>query len=97
MVSLTGKADARAMSDKKLLQEALQIISAFIDGEYCPLHTNRRDGESCRDAFSRIQGVPCRGCNQCEAREFLRRVVKNRSDVAEYRKLKRKAKKALNV
>lgn len=70
------------MSDKKLLQEALQHISGFIDGEYCHRYAMRKDGESCSDAFSRLQGVSCRGCSQCEARKFLRRVVKIRSDVS---------------
>jgi len=57
-----------------LLQEALHHIDALIDGEYCSFSDRRKKGETCREAQTRIQGVPCAGCASCEARAFLKRV-----------------------
>ena len=61
-------------TNASLLNEAIRHIRGLVDGEFCPLFSNRKKGETCRQAQSRIQGVPCAGCAQCEARDFLARV-----------------------
>jgi hypothetical protein len=53
--------------------EARRLMADFIDGEVCNFEYMRREGETCREARTRQQGVPCVGCPQCEARAFLRR------------------------
>jgi hypothetical protein len=60
------------MSAEQDLKEAINIIKSFIDGEYCVWASERRRGETCRAFRTRVQGMNCWGCNQCEARSFLK-------------------------
>lgn len=63
-----------ARDAEALLQEACRRLDALIDDEACSFSADRRDGETCRESRTRIQGVPCAGCAQCEGRAFLKRV-----------------------
>lgn len=55
------------------LDEAVRHIKALMD-EGCSFIDRCKPGETCREAQTRIQGVPCSGCANCEAREFLKRL-----------------------
>jgi hypothetical protein len=59
---------------KEDLREAIRLIRMFVDGEYCTFHYDRKDGETCKEAQSRKQGVPMPGCDQCQARDFLKKM-----------------------
>jgi hypothetical protein len=57
-----------------LLQEAIDHIQCLVDGEHCAWGAERKAGETCREFRTRQQGVPCAGCFECEARDFLKKV-----------------------
>ena len=55
-------------------EEAVRLIQYLMD-EGCSFMDRRKPGETCREAQTRIQGVPCQGCANCEARDFLTRIA----------------------
>lgn len=56
------------------IDTALRLIDSLIDGETCHFSWLRHEGESCADARTRQQGVPCVGCDHCRGREFMQRM-----------------------
>jgi len=60
------------------LKEATRLVERLVD-DHCSFFDLRKGGwvggkyelESCREAMSRMQGVPHPGCPNCEARAFL--------------------------
>ncbi len=62
-------------------QRALELLGSLVREEPCSFASRLKDGETCRDHMTRMQGVPHPGCTVCEARDFLRGV--GREDLLE--------------
>lgn len=59
---------------RELLDQAIRRIEDLVDGEHCSYMWLRQEGETCKQAKTRQQGVECIDCPECEARSFLKRV-----------------------
>jgi len=62
-----GPADGKSVE-----QRALELLGSLVLEEPCSFASRLKDGETCRDHMTRMQGVPHPGCTVCQAREFLR-------------------------
>jgi hypothetical protein len=57
-----------------MIRDASGHVESLIDDEHCAFGDHRKPGETCRQARTRMQGVTCAGCAECEARDFLKEI-----------------------